>query len=477
MSDRKPNVVIINIDQLRAFTTGCYGDEIVQTPHIDGLASGGLRFEHGISNNPVCVPARSILLSGQYSRTCTGALGNAAWRVSDKTRRRLRDKTIAEAFREMGYLTGAIGKWHMDPDPHVVGFDYSCLPRGIGHKAALVENGGEIEGRIGFQEDHLIVKARDFVFQHKDRPFFLYYNILPPHMPIFDIPFQYNRMYDRDTVPMRANVWNKEGELAYDREFFHVYLWQNNVRISQDKPITSELPDGFDLRDITALYYGATTWADAIVGEIVKSLQENQLLGDTLIVLTADHGDNLGSHHLFNKDRHYEESIRIPMIFSHPGCVRAGQVNRVQQAQIVDIFPTLIDYCAGEIPSSVQGTSLAPILKGESDTAGDNLAFVETAYHQIAVRTPSHKVAFQTPYSKIEEPIVGDLNEGNIWEVHFYDLDQDPLEQNNLAETHKDDPIFRDLANRLLDWNKTTPWLCGENGKPMEWSLRETTKN
>jgi arylsulfatase A-like enzyme len=358
-----------------------------------------------------------------------------------------------------------------------VGFDYRCLPRRIGHEAALVENGGEVEARIGFQEDHLIVKARDFVFQHKDRPFFLYYNILPPHMPIFDIPFQYNRMYDRDTVPMRANVCNKEGELAYDREFFHVYLWQNNVRISQDKPITSELPDGFDLRDITALYYGATTWADAIVGEIVKSLQENQLLGDTLIVLTADHGDNLGSHHLFNKDRHYEESIRIPMIFSHPGCVRAGQVNRVQQAQIVDIFPTLIDYCAGEIPSSVQGTSLAPILKGESDTAGDNLAFVETAYHQIAVRTPSHKVAFQTPYSRIEEPIVQDLNESNIWEAHFYDLVQDPLEQNNLAEEQKDDPILRDLADRLLDWNKTTPWLCGENGKPMEWSLRETTKN
>jgi len=77
MSERKPNVVIINIDQLRAFTTGCYGDDTVQTPHIDGLASGGLRFEHGISNNPVCVPARSILMSGQYSRTCTGALGNA----------------------------------------------------------------------------------------------------------------------------------------------------------------------------------------------------------------------------------------------------------------------------------------------------------------------------------------------------------------------------------------------------------------
>jgi choline-sulfatase len=477
MSDRKPNVVIINVDQLRAFTIGCYGDPIVQTPHIDRLASGGLRFEHGISNNPVCVPARSILLSGQYSRTCTGALGNAAWRVQDKTRRRLRDKTIAEAFQELGYRTGAIGKWHMDPDPHVVGFETSCLSRGIGHKAALQENGGEIEARIGFQEDHLIVRAREFLRQNQGRPFFLYYNILPPHMPLFDIPFQYNRMYDRNAVPMRTNVWNERGELAYDREFFHVYLWQNNVRTSQDKPITSELPDDFDLRDVTALYYGAVTWTDAIVGQIVQSLQENQLLQNTLVVLTADHGDNLGSHHLFNKDRPYEESIRIPMIFCHPGAVRAGQINRVQQAQIIDLYPTLIDYCGGKIPPSVHGISLAPILKGERDTIGDNLAFVETAYHQIAVRTPTHKVAFQTPYSKIEEPIVADLSDEDIWQVHFYDLVRDPLEQHNLAERQTDDPVFQHLSDKLLAWNKNTPWLCGENGKPMEWSLKETTRN
>jgi arylsulfatase A-like enzyme len=279
-------------------------------------------------------------------------------------------------------------------------------------------------------------------------------------------------MYDRDTVPMRENVWNEQGELAYDREFFHVYLWQNDIRVTQNKPITSELPDDFDLRDVTALYYGAVTWADALVGEIIKSLKANQLLDNTVVVLTADHGDNLGSHHLFNKDVHYEESIRIPMIFHYPGHIEAGQVNAAQQAQIIDLFPTLVDYLGGGIPSSVQGTSLAPILRGERQTVGENLAFIETPYHQIAVRTPSHKVAFQTPYSRIAEPIVEDLHDGNIRETFFFDLVQDPLEQHNLAEEAKDHPLFKELKQRLLDWNRTTPWLLGEDGKPLTWSMR-----
>ncbi|MGL1890911.1 MAG: sulfatase-like hydrolase/transferase [Spirochaetaceae bacterium] len=468
---KKPNVIIINIDQLRSFTVGCYGNKTVKTPHIDSLAEGGMRFEQGISNNPVCVASRSILMTGQYSRTCAGAVGNAAWKEKDKTRRRLKDKTIAESFKDLGYKTGVIGKWHIDPDPHIIGFDYSCLPGSIGSGAALIENGGEKQEKVGFQEDHMILKAQDFLAENGDDPFFLYYNILPPHMPIFDIPYQYSRMYDPLTIPMRDNVWDKDGKLAYDKEFFHVYLWQQSYKNQNNRPITSELPDYFDLRHITALYYGAVSWCDAIVGEIIKSIKENDLLDDTLIVLTSDHGDNLGSQQLFNKDRPIEESIRVPMIFHHPNHIEAGKINNIQQAQMIDLFPTIIDYCGGEIPGSVQGNNLSDILNGNKETIGDNEAFIETAYHEIAIRTPHYKVAFETPYTKIEEPVITDLNDDNIENIYFYDLANDPFEMNNLAETMKNDPNFLDLKNRLITWNKDTPWLRDEDGNVPEWRL------
>src|SRR5271170_2266056 len=106
---RQPNVILCVCDELRAFDVGCYGNPIIRTPNIDRLAATGVRFDTTISNNPVCTPARSILLTGQYSRTCNGVTGN----VGDPTgpRKHLAGTTIAEAFRDAWYDTAAIGKW------------------------------------------------------------------------------------------------------------------------------------------------------------------------------------------------------------------------------------------------------------------------------------------------------------------------------------------------------------------------------
>lgn len=471
----KPNVLLINVDQLRAFSMGCYGDPVVQTPNIDRLSQGGVRFVHGISNNPVCVAARSILMSGQHSRTCTGALGNAAWGKHDTSRRRLRDKTLPESFKELGYHTCTIGKWHIDPSPGTIGFEESYVGEGLGHKTRCRVNEKETIESDGFQEDFHLEKAAEFFERNTEEPFFLYYNVFPPHMPLLDVPYQYTRMYNRDEVPLRDNVWDGHGHLAEDRDFFHVYLWQNNLRNSPVQPSTSKLPDNFDLRDLTALYYGAVSWCDDIVGQLVSNLEKSGLIENTLIVLTADHGDNLGSHQLFNKDNPCEESVRIPVIFHHPGVIQAGLVNDRQQAQLIDLFPTLVEYCGGEIPKHVHGQSLVPILSGEAVTIDQNLAFIETAYHQIAVRTPELKVAFQTPFRRIETPIDTEL-EGRIEKVLYYDLQEDPFEMNDLSESHRNDPRFVELAKKLLEWNRTTPWLRESDGSILKWSLQEECK-
>ena len=127
--EEQPNLLVILCDQMRAMDVGCYGNDVIKTPHIDALAARGLRCQRAVSNNPVCVPARSILMSGQYGRTCTGSRHNhAPYEPINRQRRRLLQPTWPEVMQQAGYRTQLIGKWHIDPAPDLVGFDHWVSP-------------------------------------------------------------------------------------------------------------------------------------------------------------------------------------------------------------------------------------------------------------------------------------------------------------------------------------------------------------
>ncbi|MDE2727781.1 MAG: sulfatase-like hydrolase/transferase, partial [Gemmatimonadota bacterium] len=229
----RPNVILCICDQLRAFEVGCYGNEVVRTPHLDRLAAEGVRFETAVSNNPVCMPARSCLLSGQYSRTCMGALGNFAERMADGSttmpeypaagRPHLPAPTLPEMFKTLGYDTALIGKWHIHSAPGTLGFDYSLYPR-VHHRhsgQSFVENDGEeflVEGfSVRFESDQIGGYLRDR--ENQANPFFLYYSISPPHMPLMDAPETYLGMYDPADIPLRPNVY-RDGRLPYNEHWF-----------------------------------------------------------------------------------------------------------------------------------------------------------------------------------------------------------------------------------------------------------------
>ena len=254
---------------------------------------------------------------------------------------------------------------------------------------------------------------------------------------------RYKTMYAPDEIPLRPNTLI-DGELPWDERWFKIYLW-DFLFYQEHLPHTKQLPDGFDLRHLAALYYGLTTWVDDTLGRLMANLEKRGLADDTLVVFTSDHGDNLGSHHHFNKGLLIEESIRIPLVFW--GGLQP-QANTAQIAQLIDIMPTVLDFAGADIPSSVQGRNLGPILRGRCDDLATNSAFVETHTGAIGLRTPTHLYGMQ-----LAEDHRTVSSEGRC----FYDLTADPYEQYNLAGGGS--AVEAELATSLMEWNARTAWL------------------
>jgi arylsulfatase A-like enzyme len=462
---RSPNIILCTCDQLRAFEVGCYGNPVARTPHLDRLAAEGVRFETAVSNCPLCMPARSALLSGQHARTAIGHLGNAVLPASGHVwqallpqwpaqyRREMLEWTMPEVFKALGYSTGLIGKWHIHTEPRLLGFDTSLYPQ-VHHRHSgqrYCEDGGEPFAVDGWSVEYEADRLREYVRQRRDHPFFLFYSISPPHCPLADAPERYRQMFDPAEIPLRPNVPTVPG-LPFDAHEFKVYLW-DYLYYFEGRPGTLDLPEGCDLRQVLALYYGMTTWVDDMVGRVRATIEEAGLSDDTIIVFTSDHGDMLGSHGLFQKDQLAEEAVRVPMIFHAPGRWRPA-VNRAQVAQLLDVMPTLLD-AAGVTPlPHLHGRSLLPILEGTREELVENHAIIECGNGDIGVRTPRWLYGIQRGQGRDRDRIT------NVARC-FHDLAADPYQMTNLTAdaTAPGQPVAAALRLQLEDWHRATPWL------------------
>jgi choline-sulfatase len=459
MADR-PNLLVILCDELRWAEVGCYGHPVVRTPNLDALAQEGMRCETAISNAPVCVAARSVVLSGQYARSCTGTPNNTALRFNADDRSRsgwlfeayapptrvaFPNATLPELLRDAGYHTRTIGKWHVDAWPHHLGFDHYVIPRAHhAHSAQLfTENGGPEFCPPGFSVDFEAERFEQFVSNEQSaRPWFCYYNISPPHMPLADMPERYLTMYDPADVVLRANVPQPFDDAAH-ADTFRTYRWDYRHYLNR-MPHADELPEGFGLRELTALYYGAITWVDDTVGRILAALEATGQADDTLVVFTSDHGDNFGSHGLFGKSHLIDESCRIPMLFRGPG-VSKGVATRAVPS-LVDLAATLLTAAGCDVPGHLQGTALDGMLAGGQ---GPSHAIIETTPDGCGIRTPTHLLG---------RPWDGGMRRRTLAAPphRFHDVRADPLQ----LETCQDLATLRSLDTTLSQWNTVTPWMA-----------------
>lgn len=462
---RTPNIIICTCDQLRAHEVGCYGNRVIRTPHIDRLAAEGVRFESGITNYPVCLPARSILLSGQYNRTCTGGCSNVTVegpggrvffpQYPEHGRPHLKDPTLVEVLRDHGYQTATIGKWHIHSWPHDVGFDSYVIPR-VNHchiGQSFTENGGVEYVPEGTSVDYEADRLEQFLdARGNDKPFFMYYNISPPHCPFGDAPEKYLKMYDPDSIPIRANV-DLARPLKDQDHWFNVYRWDFRY-YNHRLPATMRLPDGYTLRHLIAEYYGLTTWVDDTVGRMLTVLDRTGLSENTIVVFTSDHGDNLGSLGLVQKGGPNEESIRVPIIIRWPALGISSEVNRTHVASLVDLAPTLLSLVGAAIPRHFQGRDLAPFCRGETSDV-PSYTFLETG-GGVAIRTLNHM--YYLPFQDANHRLAAAPS-------RFFDLADDPYQLRNLSEQDPAPTPAQELDERLRRWSAEIPWMKEENEK------------
>ena len=458
---KRENIVLILSDQLRIHAID---DPDTRTPHIDQLRQESFEFHTAVTNCPICMPARSALMSGQYTRRCTGNLNNhhkidkgGQWYFPDppeRTRTQLLDKTLPEYLSENGYYNKLIGKWHIHPEPRLLGFDSWCFPLAYHryyHQCYFEDDTAYVVDE--FAPDLESRKMKEFVSGYQDdRPFFLYYNLSFPHMPLGNLPEPYLSMYDPEEVTLRENVRSDDPQkLAHWIEAYLSYYFRD-----QHVPISDEIRRKYSsLEGITALYNGAVAVVDNMIGELVAELKKAGIYDSTTIVFASDHGDMLGSHAHYNKSQLYEEAIRVPFLIRSPR-IDPGR-NDDQIAQLIDVTPTLLDYLGISAESPFDGQSLVPVLTRECATLPTNHAFIECTSNKIGVRTPDYV------YGMKIDPADHSITDP---EIEFFSLADDPFEMQNLAGKIPADlsPVANDLRSRVETWHYQTPWLPTDSG-------------
>ena len=349
---KKPNIVFVFGDQWRAQATGYAGNPTVKTPHLDRFATESINLTQAVSGYPVCSPARASLLTGQFPLT-HGVFVNDVHLDNSAV-------SIAQAFKQGGYQTSYIGKWHVDghgrsnyiPPERRQGFeDWKVLECTHNYNQSAYYSGNSDQKLFwdGYDAIDQTKVAEDYIRQHRnsDQPFLLMLSWGGPHAPYQTAPEEYRELYQPENIPLRPNVPAEAAQQAQE--------------------------------DIAG-YYAHCTVLDDCMGSLLATIEAEDIQDNTIVVFTSDHGDMLGSQGLIKKQKPWEESIRIPFLLRYPALFgQEGQ--QVPEAMIgmQDMMPTLLGLSRLPIPEGVEGIDFSDFLQGDENPS-DSTALL-ACYH------------------------------------------------------------------------------------------------
>ena len=442
---KRPNILVVHVDQHRIDCIGAYGNPDIKTPHIDALAGDGVRYENSFCPFPVCAPSRYSLFSGQYVHEHRGWVNGSTLAPHIET--------FPKILRAAGYRTKAVGKMHFTPTYLDVGFDQLELAEQNGpgrwdddyHRYLMGQN---LVDRNDL-EDQLVREYRKNAPQEYWDTFGALVSNLPekhhsttwiaeralqtlrswdgngaqllmagfikPHHP-FDPPAPWQNTYDPEKLSILPGWSEKcfDHDLKYSRGYFP------NDTLTEPA-----------LRRVMGYYYATISQIDHHLGRMIALLKEKKLYDDTLIVYTADHGEFMGHHHMLLKGNYmYDPLVKVPLIIKWPGSRRAGALSK-RLVNNIDLAPTL-SLAAGCKPADqMHGQTL------QREQESRRLVFAEASGgRQVMARSRTAKLILAAPRNK------------NL----FFDLRKDPLEMNNLYGSPQYRDEIRKMETALSAW-------------------------
>ncbi|MFH1377197.1 MAG: sulfatase-like hydrolase/transferase [Planctomycetota bacterium] len=373
MSDKKPdsrpNVLLITTDHWSGRLLGIADHPCILTPTLDQIARNGVRFTNAYTECPVCIPARRTLMTGTLSATH----GDNSNRDTDI--RTLGLRWLPECFRDAGYQTGAVGKLHIYPQRMRIGFgdvllmeegrcqfgvtdDYEIFLSDKGYAGQMFENGMSNNDYVWRpwqlpEETHStnwIAKQTSRMIQRREpgKPAFWYMAFNHPHPPLWPLN-DYLDMYPESEMdePFVAD-WAKDPDSLPRPLQTRRY---GNPVVSPDQTRA--------IRLARRAFYALCTHIDHQIRYVLGTLREEGLADNTIVMFTADHGDNLGNHQFWGKCNFHDYSANIPMLLSAPKNERVGQLRTDERVVgLADVMPTLLEMCGIPVPNAVEGLSM-----------------------------------------------------------------------------------------------------------------------
>ena len=480
-SGARPNILFIMSDDHAYQAISCYGSRINQTPNIDRLARGGVRFTQSFCTNSICGPSRAVLLTGKYSHL-NGFIDNKG--TFDGSQ-----QTFPKLFQGAGYETALFGKWHLKSDP--TGFDYwNILPgQGQYYNPDFIDMGVK-KRRNGYATDLITDDCLGWLKKRESqKPFCVLLHHKAPHR---------NWMPDSKHLSMY-----EEADVPLPETFFDDYATRSDAARQQKMSVADDLRMGFDLKmppdntpdddtpgekanrqDWNAMvgrldenqkkawdeayarsneafrksdlkgkdlarwkyqryikdYLRCVASVDDNIGRVLDYLDETGLAENTLVVYTSDQGFYLGEHGWFDKRFMYEESLRMPLIIRYPQAIRPGVMS--EMAMNLDFAPSFLDFAGIPIPPDMQGRSLKGLLSGNAPND-----WRESIYYHYYEYPAEHSVKRHYGVRTQRYKLIHFYYDIDAWEL--YDLKNDLHELNNVYDDPRYAGTVRELKTEL----------------------------
>jgi arylsulfatase A-like enzyme len=461
---KQPNIVFIFSDDHAYQAISAYGDprKLIDTPNIDRLATGGMRFDRCLVPNSICGPSRATVLTGKYSHA-NGFFNNTNNRFDGS------QVTFPKLLQKAGYQTAIVGKWHLVSDP--TGFDYwQILPgQGAYYNPPMNDNGRPVK-HAGHVTDVITdlsldwLKARD-----KNKPFVLMCQHKAPHREwepaLRHLGHDKDRKYPEPETLFDDYAGRGAAEKAQDMTIAKTMTLRDSKLVTpgaltpeqkkdwdayyepRNKEFREAKLEGKDLvrwkyNRYMHDYLGCIKGVDESVGKVLDYLDQEGLADNTIVVYSSDQGFYLGEHGWFDKRWVFEESLRTPLLVRWPGVAKPGSVN----ANIVsnlDFAETFLEAAGVPVPAEMQGRSLVPLLNGTTPTDWRTSFYYHyyeypgphAVRRHYAVVTERHKLIrfYETP--------------GDYWEL--FDLKTDPKEMTNVFGKPEYAKVQKELEEEL----------------------------